>query len=163
PGQGLMEVMTDKATMEVPAPFAGTVTALLAQPGQSVKVGQHVLAYTPLGHPAEEPAEAARPAEAPVPANVTPETAPARTRGDARGHPAPPRRGLAPAAPWGRPRAGSPATARPRARGPGPGGRILREALAPSIRQQPAGPGAPPPRPEPQLDLGVAGTRKPLA
>ena len=29
-GQNLMEVMTDKATMEVPSPFAGTVTALRA-------------------------------------------------------------------------------------------------------------------------------------
>src|SRR5215470_15914146 len=38
-GQTLMEVLTDKATMEVPSPFAGTVTALSAQPGQRVKVG----------------------------------------------------------------------------------------------------------------------------
>jgi pyruvate dehydrogenase E2 component (dihydrolipoamide acetyltransferase)/2-oxoisovalerate dehydrogenase E2 component (dihydrolipoyl transacylase) len=45
-GQGLMEVMTDKATMEVPAPFAGTVTDLRVQPGQTVHVGDHVLTYT---------------------------------------------------------------------------------------------------------------------
>ena len=63
PGQGLLEVMTDKATMEVPAPFAGTVTALVARPGQTVKVGQQVLTFTPAGHP-EEPAEAVRAAEA---------------------------------------------------------------------------------------------------
>ncbi len=31
--RALMEVMTDKATMEVPAPFAGTVTELRVQPG----------------------------------------------------------------------------------------------------------------------------------
>src|SRR6476469_9559075 len=63
PGQGLLEVLTDKATMEVPAPFAGTVGKLLAEPGQTLKVGQPVLTYegttgTPLAakHDAAEPA-----------------------------------------------------------------------------------------------------------
>src|SRR6478672_5996352 len=49
PGQGLAEVMSDKATMEVPAPFAGTVTALAATPGAKVRVGEVILAYTPAG------------------------------------------------------------------------------------------------------------------
>src|SRR5579859_2071523 len=44
-GQPLAEVMTDKATMEVPSPFVGTVTALLAQPGQQIKIGQPLLSY----------------------------------------------------------------------------------------------------------------------
>src|SRR5919199_6376419 len=44
-GQGLMEVLTDKATMEVPAPFAGTVTELRVQPGSTIRVGDHVLTY----------------------------------------------------------------------------------------------------------------------
>jgi pyruvate dehydrogenase E2 component (dihydrolipoamide acetyltransferase)/2-oxoisovalerate dehydrogenase E2 component (dihydrolipoyl transacylase) len=44
-GQSLLEVMTDKATMEVPAPFAGTVTHLAAEPGQTLKVGDVVLRY----------------------------------------------------------------------------------------------------------------------
>src|SRR6476659_5218748 len=48
-GQGLMEVMTDKATMEVPAPFAGTVTELRVQPGATVKVGDLILSYSPAG------------------------------------------------------------------------------------------------------------------
>lgn len=47
PGQGLMEVLTDKATMEVPAAFAGSVSGLHAQVGDTVKVGDHVLTYTP--------------------------------------------------------------------------------------------------------------------
>ena len=38
-GQALMEVMTDKATMEVPAPFAGTVTELRVQQGTQVETG----------------------------------------------------------------------------------------------------------------------------
>src|SRR5262245_10883614 len=48
-GQNLMEVLTDKATMEVPAPFAGTITTLHADPGQQIKVGDLVLSYTPAG------------------------------------------------------------------------------------------------------------------
>src|SRR5436305_9753531 len=44
-GQNLAEVMTDKATMEVPAPFAGTITALRAEPGQKIKVGEVILTY----------------------------------------------------------------------------------------------------------------------
>jgi 2-oxoisovalerate dehydrogenase E2 component (dihydrolipoyl transacylase) len=53
-GQGLMEVMTDKATMEVPAPFAGTVTDLRVQPGATLKVGDLILSYTSAGTVPEE-------------------------------------------------------------------------------------------------------------
>ena len=42
-GSGLAEVMTDKATIEVPAPFSGTIDALLAQPGETIEVGQILL------------------------------------------------------------------------------------------------------------------------
>ncbi|HJZ55297.1 MAG TPA: dihydrolipoamide acetyltransferase family protein [Gemmataceae bacterium] len=59
-GQGLMEVMSDKATMEVPAPFAGTVTGLSASPGAKVQVGQVVLTYNPAGEPNGELASADR-------------------------------------------------------------------------------------------------------
>src|SRR5262249_288164 len=52
-GQNLMEVLTDKATMEVPSPFAGTIGALQAKPAQIIKVGDVVLAYTPVGGDAE--------------------------------------------------------------------------------------------------------------
>src|SRR5438552_19169030 len=47
-GQGLAEVMSDKASMEVPSPFAGTITALGATPGTKVKVGQSFLSYNPV-------------------------------------------------------------------------------------------------------------------
>src|SRR5690348_458898 len=63
-GQGLMEVMTDKATMEVPAPFAGTVHELRVQPGQTVKVGDLILTYTPSGAVPEEIGPPAQPAVA---------------------------------------------------------------------------------------------------
>ncbi len=58
-GQGLMEVMTDKATMEVPAPFAGTVTELRVQPGSTIKVGDLILSYTPAGAVPEDIAPSA--------------------------------------------------------------------------------------------------------
>src|SRR5262245_53292444 len=48
-GQNLMEVMTDKATMEVPSPFAGTIGTLYPEPGHTVKVGDAVLSYTATG------------------------------------------------------------------------------------------------------------------
>lgn len=44
-GQALMELMTDKATMEVPSPFGGTITELRAEPGQQIKVGEPCLSY----------------------------------------------------------------------------------------------------------------------
>src|SRR5258708_14897181 len=70
-GQNLLEVMTDKATMEVPAPFAGTIAALLVRPGQKIKVGEPLLTYTG--------------ADVPVP--VGPKAAPAPA---SRGEPQPP-------------------------------------------------------------------------
>jgi pyruvate/2-oxoglutarate dehydrogenase complex dihydrolipoamide acyltransferase (E2) component len=59
--------MTDKATMEVPAPFSGTVTALHAQPGKRIKVGDPVLSYTPAGVPAPVSTAPAEKTEAPLP------------------------------------------------------------------------------------------------
>ncbi|MBM4072154.1 MAG: 2-oxo acid dehydrogenase subunit E2 [Planctomycetes bacterium] len=49
PGQTLAEVLTDKATMEVPAPFAGTIDQLNAEPGEQLKVGDTVLSYQQTG------------------------------------------------------------------------------------------------------------------
>jgi pyruvate dehydrogenase E2 component (dihydrolipoamide acetyltransferase)/2-oxoisovalerate dehydrogenase E2 component (dihydrolipoyl transacylase) len=58
-GQNLMEVMTDKATMEVPSPFAGKITALSAEPGDQIEIGQVVLTFASAGEEAapEAPAE----------------------------------------------------------------------------------------------------------
>ncbi len=46
-GQNLVEVVTDKATMELPAPFSGRIEQLLAGPGQMVRIGDPILAYSP--------------------------------------------------------------------------------------------------------------------
>jgi pyruvate dehydrogenase E2 component (dihydrolipoamide acetyltransferase)/2-oxoisovalerate dehydrogenase E2 component (dihydrolipoyl transacylase) len=72
-GQNLLEVMTDKATMEVPAPVAGTITALRAEPGQPIKVGEVILEMAAASEAGRHAA-----AEAPrvlVTASVTPEAA----------------------------------------------------------------------------------------
>ena len=62
-GQPLLEALTDKATMEVPSPFAGTITELRGEPGAQVKVGDLVLTYEggdgpKAAEPAAEPAAA---------------------------------------------------------------------------------------------------------
>ncbi len=44
-GQPLAEVMTDKATMELPAPFAGRITDLLVNEGDDIQVGGVILKY----------------------------------------------------------------------------------------------------------------------
>ena len=45
PGQGLLEVLTDKATMEVPAPFNGVIDKLLVEAGDKLEIGQAILEY----------------------------------------------------------------------------------------------------------------------
>ena len=52
PSQGLLEVLTDKATMEVPSPFSGTIRELNVEPGAQLKVGERILRYDPLENPA---------------------------------------------------------------------------------------------------------------
>jgi 2-oxoisovalerate dehydrogenase E2 component (dihydrolipoyl transacylase) len=84
-GQNLMEVLTDKATMEVPSPFAGTIKALQVEPGEKIKVGDLMLNYEPAGQGTTdgEPATAAK-ATKDLPAAVatTAPTTAARTTGE---------------------------------------------------------------------------------
>ena len=80
-GSNLVEVETDKANAEVTAPKDGYVTAILAQPGTTVKVGGSLLSMADsLSGPAPTaaPAPAATPVAAPAPvAAPTPLAAPA--------------------------------------------------------------------------------------
>ncbi len=58
--QAIVEVMTDKATVEVPAPAAGTITELLAKEGATVPVGTVIYKLATAGAaPAAAPAPAA--------------------------------------------------------------------------------------------------------
>jgi 2-oxoisovalerate dehydrogenase E2 component (dihydrolipoyl transacylase) len=84
-GQNLLELMTDKATMEVPAPFVGTIAELKAEPGDKIKVGEIILTYTG----AEQPAAVAVPVAAAastarVPAAVNNLNGPTRTEAPSR-------------------------------------------------------------------------------
>ena len=51
----LVEVLTDKANVEIPSPVSGTVSRIVAQPGQVVKVGE-VMAVLEVVAPSKTPA-----------------------------------------------------------------------------------------------------------
>lgn len=86
--QPLIEIETEKATLEVPSPQAGTITRIHVTAGQTIKVGQTIVtidgatgAAAPEA-PAAEPAPAAaapsepQPQAAPAPTPAAPEPAP---------------------------------------------------------------------------------------
>jgi pyruvate dehydrogenase E2 component (dihydrolipoyllysine-residue acetyltransferase) len=52
----LLEVETDKATVEIPSPFGGRVEKIHVRPGQTVKVGQTLVTFGEGGAPAGTPA-----------------------------------------------------------------------------------------------------------
>jgi 2-oxoisovalerate dehydrogenase E2 component (dihydrolipoyl transacylase) len=124
-GQSLVEVMTDKATMEVPAPFAGKVTTVNGEPGARLKIGQVILSYQQDGAKAEAPVERA------APAAVAPVTVPSATVNGSGGNgPA------VVAAPSVRHLARKLGIDLARIRGSGPAGRILLDDLAPLFSRE---------------------------
>src|SRR6267142_1888792 len=56
--QPLVEVMTDKASVEIPSPRTGVIFALLAEEGQVVNVGATIVAIDVDGETASPPAGA---------------------------------------------------------------------------------------------------------
>ena len=78
--QGLVTLESDKATMEVPAPFAGTVKEVKLKVGDEVSEGALIAIIEAEGTaaaPAPAPAPAAAPAKAEAPAKSVPAPAPA--------------------------------------------------------------------------------------
>jgi len=72
----LVEILTDKANIELPSPVSGTFLKILAQPGQVVKVGEPLALIEPAGgkaaarhvttssdHPTSTPRDATEPGE----------------------------------------------------------------------------------------------------
>lgn len=49
----LVDVMTDKATVEIPSPISGTITALTGQPGDMIPVGTEIVVISPHGASAD--------------------------------------------------------------------------------------------------------------
>jgi pyruvate dehydrogenase E2 component (dihydrolipoamide acetyltransferase) len=78
--QPVVEIMTDKATVEVPAPATGTLTEILAEEGQVVPVGDVIFRLddgseggeSASESPTESPSESAPAAVAPVATPATP-------------------------------------------------------------------------------------------
>ena len=164
-GQGLMEVMSDKATFEVPAPFAGTVTALSVQPGTKIKVGQVAMTYDAVETRASAPVK-------PVAVGANPGR---ERRGGSDGHPVAHAPGspepkattnghaapLPPAAPSVRMLARKLGVDLGRVHGTGPHGRILLDDLTPFLKPKATGTDALAANKTDtsKLDFGVAGTR----
>ncbi len=140
----LVEVLTDKANIEIPSPVDGTLTKILAAPGQVVKVRETIALI-----------EAANAVPGPFSGNEPSAPAPVK--------PAPP--GSAPGkmtpAAGGPPPAGRDVLATPVARklardlgidiasvaGTGPGGRVTEDDVRNSAGRGPAGPASPAPGP----------------
>lgn len=143
PAQSLAEVMTDKATMDLPSPFAGTISELNAEPGAVVKVGSVILSYAPAVGGSSASAQAPpslvasppKPAAAPKSAARSKSAAPADAVEPA---PRPPASTAAaprpPAAPSVRRLAASLGVDLGSIRGTGPGGRILLEDLTAAMK-----------------------------
>jgi 2-oxoisovalerate dehydrogenase E2 component (dihydrolipoyl transacylase) len=131
--QLIVEVMTDKAAVEVPAPVSGRVISITGAPGDKVAVGSPLIVFDVGGGAVENGAAGQSSAAAPTPARSADATPGAAQR---------PASGAAPSARHGRVMT-SPANRR-RAReagidlstvlGSGPGGRILRDDLAAAAR-----------------------------
>ncbi len=135
--QVLAEVETEKAVVELPSPFAGTVVELLAQPGDTVAVGAPLVAVDTGGDTAE--GAEAEPEKVSVlvgygPSDATPSRRRRRRGGDHRDHGGPPPG----AEPNGRPLAPPPVRYAARqagvdlaeVAGHGPDGIVTREDLA---------------------------------
>ncbi|EDW66808.1 dihydrolipoyllysine-residue succinyltransferase component of 2-oxoglutarate dehydrogenase complex, mitochondrial [Drosophila virilis] len=73
----VMEIETDKTTMPVPAPFAGSITAILVKSGDTVKAGQELFKMKPGAAPAKA-AGAPTTVAAPVPVPAGPPPAAAK-------------------------------------------------------------------------------------
>ncbi len=159
PGQGLAEVMSDKATMEVPAPFGGTIESLDAAEGSKVKVGQLFLKYQTNGQASTSP-ERERREEQPAQAAAKPvevKTAAVSASGSSKLAVA--------AAPSVRHLARKLGVDLGKIRGSGPAGRVLLDDLAPHLKPKSNGdaPGKSAGTDTSQLDFGVAGTKVKLA
>ncbi|WP_313620923.1 pyruvate dehydrogenase complex dihydrolipoyllysine-residue acetyltransferase [Pantoea septica] len=82
--QSLIVVEGDKASMEVPAPFAGTVKELKVSTGDKVSTGSLIMVFEVEGAAkAEAPKQEAAPAQAPAKAEAP--AAPAAPKADAKG------------------------------------------------------------------------------
>lgn len=119
--QGLVEVETDKASVEVPSSHAGKVTKIHVSAGQTVDIGGTIVTLE-----VTEGAGAAAPAAKPAPAAEKPAAAPAKPAAEAKPVPA-----AKPAAEAPKPAA--PAPAKP---APAPAAKPAPVAVAPAAEEE---------------------------
>ena len=130
--QVIVEVMTDKAAVEVPAPVSGRVLSITGAPGDKVAVGSPLIVFDlsegdGAAHaPPVASSAAPTPAAAPLPAAAP---APAAAQLPAAAPVPPARQGRVMASPANRRRAREAGIDLSTVVGSGPGGRILREDL----------------------------------
>ena len=180
--QILAAVMTDKATVEIPAPFAGTVAVLGAEVGGVLSVGAELVRIDVPGAPDDAPAPEPRPRAKepqPPPPERAPKAEPKPAPRKEAPEPEPRRAAVASPAPLGPPRPpgekpiASPAV-RKRAReagvdlrqvrGSGPAGRIRHEDLEVFLRGDSAAPRGGGRRANPAVEeIKVIGLRRRIA
>jgi 2-oxoisovalerate dehydrogenase E2 component (dihydrolipoyl transacylase) len=175
--QVIVEVMTEKAAVEVPSPVSGRVVSLTGQPGDMVRVGSELIVFdTEAGEEAEAaaPAPSGEPppavaAAAPPPGDKSPASRPQPADETARSGAAA-RHGRVMASPATRRKAREAGIDLGEVDGSGPGGRITREdfeaALAgttPGSAAAEAGPSAPARRRTGTEEVKVIGVRRVIA
>jgi 2-oxoisovalerate dehydrogenase E2 component (dihydrolipoyl transacylase) len=164
--QTLVEVMTDKAAVEVPSPVSGRVIAVHGAAGDRIAVGAPLVVFeTGAAAPdiaARAPNGAAAPATVPA---TAPATAPATTVAEATGSAA----ARVMASPANRRRAREAGIALSALAGTGPGGRILRSDIEAAANGRPtplpAAPvaAAPAAAPDAITEIKIIGVRRVIA
>ncbi|OGK95466.1 MAG: hypothetical protein A2W08_10040 [Candidatus Rokubacteria bacterium RBG_16_73_20] len=129
----LLEVETDKATVEIPSPMSGRVATIHVHPGDTVRVGAALVTFEDAGAPSTAPRAGGAPPPRPAPP-------PAAVRSAAA--PAPPAAGPVPATPATRRLARELGVDLRAVRGSGPGGRVTDD----DVRASAGAPAAAPPR-----------------
>jgi 2-oxoisovalerate dehydrogenase E2 component (dihydrolipoyl transacylase) len=133
--QLIVEVMTDKAAVEVPAPVSGRVVSITGAPGDKVAVGSPLIVFE-LSEGAQPAAAAVKPAAStPTPAKPTAPTS-APTPAPTAAPSAVARQGRVMTSPANRRRASEAGIDLTTVAGSGPGGRILRTDLANTAPRQ---------------------------
>ncbi|MDE2347784.1 MAG: 2-oxo acid dehydrogenase subunit E2 [Gammaproteobacteria bacterium] len=151
--QAVVELMTDKAAVEVPAPVSGRVTRVNGEPGDKVAVGAPLIVFALDGEapaPPAAPVAAFAPAPAPAPAPVSEPAVESEA----------PRPGRVMASPATRRRAHEAGIDLSAVSGSGPGGRILRGDLPTAPATPPARAAAPD---DGTTEIKVIGVRRLIA
>ncbi|MBS1261502.1 MAG: Dihydrolipoyllysine-residue acetyltransferase component of pyruvate dehydrogenase complex [Calditrichaeota bacterium] len=159
--QGLLELETEKAVVELPSPAAGVVKEILVGDGDTVSVGDLVIKLETDGKPAEPDEQAApaeKPAAEPEPEPAVEEEEPAPASEPEQPEPPPEREKPAPPARPRKPQiSAEPAPAGPavrrlarelgveieRVRASGPHGRILEDDVKQYVKSRVSAPAAP--------------------